>query len=93
MPNDQDDLDRAKAMAARYDAKIEQLRGKRIRVMRVLVYEGDAETVLQQLSRSLPSGARDFPLRRDLHGSSGATRPGTLTLTIIDEGTLKILSE
>jgi len=83
--NAQDDLDRAKAMAARYDAKLEQLRGKRIRVMRVLVYEGEAETVLQQLSRSLPSGVRD------LHGSSGATRPGMLTLTIIDEGTLKIL--
>lgn len=78
----QDDLDRAQKMAAKYDARIEQLKGKKIRVFRAIVYEGDAELVLAQLSRSMPTGTHE-------KGQPGRQ----VTITIIDQGVLKILEE
>lgn len=48
------DLDAAAEMATRYDASLTRLAGKRIRVLRAVVYEGPAEAVMAQLARSLP---------------------------------------
>lgn len=39
--------------------KAESLKGQKIRVIRVVTYEGDSEGVLKQLARSLPEGVKE----------------------------------
>lgn len=60
------DLDDAKALLERYAKLRAQLRGKRISVTRALVYEGDADVVFAQLSRSLAPGEHLKPGRKSL---------------------------
>lgn len=50
-----------------------RLRGRRVRVLRAVVYEGFAEDVQQQLASSLPEGTKGFRLARS---------SGELTITI-----------
>lgn len=72
------DLDAAAALATRYSVSLERLAGKQIRVLRAVVYEGTAEAVMKQLARSLPVGPRDC---------------GEYTVTVIDNGTVKVLED
>ena len=79
---EQDILDRAKEVAARFDVKLEALRGKRIRVLRAVVYEGEAEAVFRQLARSLPPGTRKVkPWDSTLE----------LTITVVEGHTIKVI--
>lgn len=71
--------DRARAMVEQHGLQLEQLRGKRIRVVRAIVYEGDAWLVLEQLARSLPVGTRAQPI-------VGGGRSGpTINVTVIQD--------
>ncbi len=72
------DLDAAAEMATRYNVSLTRLAGKRIRVLRAVVYEGPAEAVMTQLARSLPVGTRDC---------------GKYTITVIDNGAVKVLED
>ena len=75
------DLAKAIELAKRYCGALEQLNGKRIRILRAIVYEGDAMSVMRQLAKSLPTGTKEI---RPQNG-------GPLTITVIDEGLLQII--
>lgn len=60
------DLDDAKTLLERYAKLRERLRGKRISVTRAIVFEGDADVVFNQLSRSLAPGEHLKPGRKSL---------------------------
>lgn len=53
-------FERAKVVAQRYHQKLDELQGKRIRVLRAIEYEGEAEAVFKQLAGSLPPGEKDI---------------------------------
>lgn len=70
MPNDPDYLTNASHLTAEHKARIASYRGRRVRVLRAIVYEGDGETIMDQLVRSLPVGIREA------HG-------GKITITVV----------
>lgn len=51
-------IDAAQRLAIKHQVETMGLAGKRIRVLRALTFEGDAEAVLRQLAQSLPVGTR-----------------------------------
>ena len=53
---DEDKLAIARALAEQYGEGLDRLRGRRVRIVRAVVYDGDAETVFLQLARSLAPG-------------------------------------
>jgi len=58
-------MDEATRLDAQQTAEREALRGHRIRIVRAVVYEGDAEAVFDQLDRSLPV-RRKWDVRENL---------------------------
>lgn len=80
-------LDEAQAIATRYDARLAQLRGKNIRVLRAIVYEGPAEAVLAQLAKSMALGAH----RHGIRTNAKTIEYAEITITVIDDGALKII--
>lgn len=72
--------EKAAEMATNYDVKLEKLKGKRIRVMRAVVYEGEATAVFAQLVNSLSPGSRTL-----------GKPDKEITITVIDDGILKVL--
>lgn len=50
---------KARALAEQHDVDLAALRGRRIRVVRAVVYEGEATTVFDQLARSMPIGTAE----------------------------------
>lgn len=79
-------IDYAKNLLSKRKRKLEDLKGKRIRVVRVVVFEGDSEDVLKQLARSLPEGE----LRLSVAGEP--TRGRVLTVTVAQDE-IKVLDE
>lgn len=55
-------LDYAKTILGRRKQTLEDLQGKRIRVVRAYVFEGEAAVVMKQLSLSLPEGVHSRPI-------------------------------
>jgi hypothetical protein len=62
---------------------LRELGTKRVRVVRAIVYEGDAATVLEQLTRSLTEG---------VHNPGRPARSGGLTITIV-QGDIEVDGE
>ena len=62
-------------------AMLAQVAGRRVRVLRAVVYEGPAEDVLRTLARSLPLGVKEM-------GSVGAS----FTITV-SQGAIEVLPE
>lgn len=58
--NNRGPLDAAQRLAIQHEVETLGLAGKRIRVLRALTFEGDAEMVLRQLAQSLPIGTREW---------------------------------
>lgn len=76
---ERDALTEARALDAERRLFVSGLAGKRIRVLRALVYEGTADVVFRQLGMSLPVGVREFA-----HGL------GTIT---VNESPVEVLSD
>lgn len=55
MTND-DRIEAAREAARRYHRNLDELRGKRIRVLRAIEYEGEAVAVFRQIASSKPPG-------------------------------------
>jgi hypothetical protein len=53
------EIQQAEKMANEFKAKALELSGKTIRIVRAVVYEGDASKVFECLAKSLPIGVRD----------------------------------
>ena len=76
---ERDALTEARALDAERRLFVSGLAGKRIRVLRALVYEGPADKVFRQLGMSLPVGVREFA-----HGL------GTIT---VNESPVEVIDE
>jgi len=81
MAADFDYKEAAFKMAERFRVRLLDLKGKRLRVVRAVVYEGDALEVMEQLAKSLPVGPKVIAGKLDL------------TITVVDEGLLQILED
>jgi hypothetical protein len=80
-------IDEAIAIAAERAQLRESLKGKRIRVVRAVVYEGDADMVLDNIERSLPIGTR----HNTYHG--GTYHGGKQWSISVSQGPIKVLEE
>jgi hypothetical protein len=66
MPDDTATFDEGIEVLQDRDALITQLRGRRVRTVRVVVFEGLAEDVALQLAQSLPEGKRQNHYTRNV---------------------------
>lgn len=62
MENDQF-IQRAQQVSREFQEQIDRVKGKQIRVLRAVVYEGEGEAVLRCLASSLPVGTKVVPNR------------------------------
>jgi hypothetical protein len=79
-------VDYAKSLLSKRKQTLDDLKGKRIRIIRVVVFEGEAEAVFKQLSRSLPIGEHKLPIVGEPY------RGRALNVTIVQDE-MKILDE
>lgn len=73
------DLEVAEDIAENAQYTRDSLAGKRVRVVRAIVYEGEGAAVLKQLAGSLPVGTKEV-------------RKGTLTITV-SQGEIEIIPD
>lgn len=76
-------LDAAQRLMVRQQVRDLGLAGKRIRILRAITFEGEAEAVLRQIARSQGVGRRDWP-------GPNPKRPSTLSMTIA-QGEIEII--
>lgn len=76
-------LDAAQRLMVRQQVRDLGLTGKRIRILRAITFEGEAEAVLRQIARSQGVGRRDWP-------GPNPKRPSTLSMTIA-QGEIEII--
>lgn len=78
-------LDAAERLIIRQQVETQGLAGKRLRVLRAITFEGDAEAVLLQLAQSQPVGTREWG-RPKADGS----RPLSMTIA---QGEIEVVQE
>jgi hypothetical protein len=78
-------LDFAKSILGKRKKTLEELSGKRIRVVRAIVFEGEATAVFCQLQKSLRSGEHRYKVHNPLVNKSSE-----LVITVA-EGDFKII--
>lgn len=76
-------LEAAQRLMVRQQVRDLGLAGKRIRILRAITFEGEAEAVLRQIARSQGVGRRDWP-------GPNPKRPSTLSMTIA-QGEIEII--
>ena len=76
------DLDEGIALAVERSQLREKLKGKRIRVLRAVIYEGDAESVFYMLTKSMTVGTHSHVDKNF----------GRYTITIV-EGPIKVVED